>query len=391
MTSETWAFIDEYGNPNLEVEKPGVSKFYIVVAVILQEPALASVREALEAVRKEHFQTGQLKSKTLGGRRDRWASVLSALSSVDYRFYGLVVDKRSIIRTSGLQWKQSFYKNLCGRAYGKLMKHFPLLHVRADRYGDEEFKESFAKYIDTHHRLTLFDRGTFDYVPAKDDVAVQLADLMCGLLARCFDPDHAVAEPEELLRLVKPKLLLLDEWPPKYRVTTGDSEIVADESASGILAAHAVRSAEAFLAKHEDPFDETLRCQVAVVERLLFERRFGDDGHVPTGALLDNLRERGLDPKGEAWFRLNVIAHLRDSGVVLTSSQTGYKLPAGPADLATFAQHAETVCVPMLNRVAAACASVRLATQGQVDVLADPRLAVVRELIEALERRRSSR
>ena len=186
----TWAFIDEYGNPNLEVETPGVRKFYIVVAVILKESALSSVREALEVIRKEHFQTGQLRSKTLGSRRVRCASVLRALSTVDYRFYGLVVDKRSIIRTSGLQWKQSFYKNLCGRAYGKLMKHFPALHVRADRYGDEEFKESFASYIDKHHRLTLFDRGTFDYVPAKDDVAVQLADLMCGLLARCFDPER---------------------------------------------------------------------------------------------------------------------------------------------------------------------------------------------------------
>jgi hypothetical protein len=389
MTAETWAFIDEYGNPNLEVETPGASKFYIVVAVLLQAAALADVRKALETVRREHFQTGPFKSSKLGANRARWISVLTALASVDYRFYGLVVDKRSIIRTSGLQWKQSFYKNLCGRAYGKLMKHFPSLHVRADRYGDEEFKESFAKYIDTHHRLTLFDRGTFDYVPAKDDVAVQLADLMCGLLARCLDPDRMMTEPEELLRLVAPKLLLLDEWPPKYRVTTGGSEFTADESASGVLAAHAVRSAEAFLAKHQDPFDETLRCQVAVVERLLFERRFGDDGHVPAGALLDNLRERGLDPKSEHWFRSNVIAPLRDSGVVLTSSQTGYKLPTGPADLAAFAQHAETVCVPMLNRVAAACASVRLATQGQVDVLSDPRLAVVRELIDALERRGS--
>ena len=48
MSADTWAFIDEYGNPNLEVEKPGVSKFYIVVAVLLPEPALYAVRRALE-------------------------------------------------------------------------------------------------------------------------------------------------------------------------------------------------------------------------------------------------------------------------------------------------------------------------------------------------------
>jgi hypothetical protein len=392
MTAETWAFIDEYGNPNLEVETPGVSKFYIVVAVVLQEPALAAVREALDAVRKDHFQDGQLKSKTLGSKRGRWVSLLAALSSVDYRFYGLVVDKRAIIRASCLQWQRSFYKNLCGRAYGKLMRHFPSLHVRADRYGDEEFKESFAKYINENHRPTLFERGTFEYVPAKDDVLVQLADVMCGLLARCFDPDRLMSAPEQLLRHVAPKLLLLEEWPPKHRVTSGDTDFAQGQSANGILAAHSVRTAEEFLVKHADPFDEVLRCQVAVAERLLFERRFGDqDNHVSTGALLENLRDRGLNPKGEAWFRLNVIAPLRDSGVIITSSQTGYKLPTGPADLATYAQHAETVCVPMLNRVAALSSSVRLATQGQIDVLADPRFTVVRELIEVMEHQKKSR
>lgn len=357
MTAETWAFIDEYGNPNLEVETPGVSKFYIVVAVVLQESALAAVRETLEAVRKAHFQTGQLKSKTLGSKRERWVSVLGALASIDYRFYALVVDKRAIIRTSGLQWKQSFYKNLCGRAYGKLMRHFPSLHVRADRYGDTEFKESFAKYIDANHRPTLFDRGTFDYVPAKDDVIVQLADVLCGLLARCFDPDRLLSKPEQLLRQVAPKLLLLDEWPPKHRVTAGITDFSDAQSVSGTLAAHAVRSAEEFLAKHEDPVDEALRCQVAVAERLLFEIRLGEqDAHLATGALLENLRERGLNPKGEAWFRLNVIAPLRDSGVIITSSQTGYKLPTGAGDLATFGPacgdgvrpHAESPCRPVL-------------------------------------------
>jgi hypothetical protein len=131
--------------------------------VLLDESALGAVRTALETVRKEHFQTGPFKSSKLGSNRPRWVSVLGALTAVDYRFYGLVVDKRAIIRTSGLQWKQSFYKNLCGRAYGKLMRHFPSLHVRADRYGDDEFKQSFARYIEENHSTR-----TVDCVSARD-------------------------------------------------------------------------------------------------------------------------------------------------------------------------------------------------------------------------------
>jgi hypothetical protein len=153
--------------------------------------------------------------------------VLTSVATIPFRFYALVVDKRRLDRAGGLQWKQSFYKHLCGRVYGKLMLAYPALHVRADRYGDEEFKESFGRYIQENHRPTLFDRGTFDFVSAKDDVVIQLADILCGLLARCYDPDHRLANPEELLRLVQENVLLLDEWPPCFRLTTGTDELSA--------------------------------------------------------------------------------------------------------------------------------------------------------------------
>jgi hypothetical protein len=263
MESETWAFIDEYGNPNLDTQIKDVSNFFIVSAVILDATALVDVRAALDVVRRNYFQTGELKSRNLRDNRSRWVSVLSALAPIPFRFAGFVADKRLIDRDSGLQWKQSFYKNLCGRLYGKLMKAYPALRTRADRYGTDEFKQSFAKYIEKNHRPTLFDRGTF--------------------------------------------------------------------------------------------------------------------------ALIDNLRGRGIGDKGEAWFRMNVIAPLRDQGLLLTSSSTGYKLPTCPDDLATFVNHAETVCIPMLQRAGAACRAVKLATQGQVDVLALPDKSTVRALIDALQ------
>jgi hypothetical protein len=66
-------------------------------------------------------------------------------------------------------------------------------------------------------------------------------------------------------------------------------------------------------------------------------------------------------------------------------SPTGYKLPTCPDDLGTFVNHAETACIPMLQRAGAACKAVKLATQGQVDVLAQPDKATVRALIAALK------
>jgi hypothetical protein len=363
--TETWAFIDEYGNPNLATEVAGVSQFFIVCAVVLDGDVVQDVRLGLEAVRKAHFQTGEMKSSKLGKDRRRWQTVLAELGRVPFRFYGLVVDKRSIERTSGLQWKRSFYKNICGKAYGKLMRAYGSLQIRADAHGTEAFQESFAKYVTQHHRPTLFDRATLEFVDSKQDVLVQLADILCGLLARCYDPEKRLTKPEELLGLVADRALVLDEWPPRYRVTSGASEIDEEGSADDRISQYSLGRAEDFIIRNEDALGEEVGCQVAVLERLVFERRFGDnDGYVSTGELLDNLRDRGLAAKGESWFRLSLIAPLRDNGLLLTSSQSGYKLPTCPKDLTAFVRHAETVCVPLLRRVEAACDATRLATKG---------------------------
>jgi hypothetical protein len=383
MSSGTWAFIDEYGDPNLGIEVQGRSQFFIVAGVILDDAALASVRGALEVVRKDHFQAGPMKSKNLGADRGRWLRVLTSLADVPFGFYALVVDKRTIDASSGLQWKQSFYKNVCGRAYSKLMHAFPSLHVRADRYGDEKFKQSFGEYMKANHRPTLFDEGTFEFVDDRSDVAVQLADILCGLLARCYDPAKLLSAPEELLGVIAKRALLIDEWPPRYGISAGNAELTSASGPDARIAGYALRRAEEFTVRNEASRDDIVLCQVAVLERLVFERRIGEGKHVPGGALIDNLRDRGLKPKDGPWLRMSIIAKLRDHGVLVTSSPAGYKLPTSPKDVAEFLRHAENVCVPMLNRAAAAVDAVKLVTQGEVDVLADPTLASVKRLIEA--------
>jgi ABC-type transport system involved in cytochrome c biogenesis ATPase subunit len=56
-----------------------------------------------------------------------------------------------------------------------------------------------------------------------------------------------------------------------------------------------------------------------------------------------------------------------------------------PVEDLTFVNHAETVCIPMLQRVSAACTAVKLATQGEVDVLAQPDKVAIRALVEAIQ------
>jgi len=382
---EKWAFVDEYGTPNLDTEKKDVGKFFIVTAVILDGAAVDETRTALEEVRRRHFPTGEMRSSKLGKDRGKWERLLTDLATVPFRFYALAVDKREIKKTSGLRWKNSFYKHLCGRVYEKLMAVHPALRVRADQHGRDEFKESFAHYVAANHRPTLFERGTFDFVDGKKDVLLQLADIVCGLLARSYDPDKELPKARQLLEIIASHAVVVDEWPPKHAITVGVSELGTRTEVDDRIARYALMRAEIFVRKHERTRDVDLKCRVAVLERLILQRRFGPaTGYVSTKELLDVLDSRGLEPRGRTWLRMNVIAPLRDGEVLVTSSPNGYNLPATKRDLLAFVGHAETVCVPMLNRVDAACRAVKLATGGEVDILEMSELRAVRALVNAL-------
>ncbi len=379
---ETWAFIDEYGNPNLAVEVDGVSQYFIVTAVVVKAADLPALRTQLDDVRKRIFQTGEMKASGLSKNRDRWVKTLDALAGLPFRLYALVVDKRELDRTGGLQFKHSFYKNLCGKAYGALLRSLPKLHLRADEYGRESFMESFTTYVQKRHQPDLFEKGTFDFVNSRDEVVVQLADLCSGLLARIYDPQMALERPEELVSVLASQILLIEEWPPRFRLRSTDPDGASNHPDARIEAL-AFGRAQEFIDRHRESAEQEQRCRVALLERLILEQRFSGNA-LSTGYLMDYLRDRGLEPGDETWVRRVLVAYLRDRGLVITSSSTGYKLPRSRADMHAFAMHADSVCVPMLRRVASARDAVRLATAGDVDIFDDEALQDVKRMQEAL-------
>ena len=61
-----YAFTDEYGAFGWELNNPSVSTHFIITAIIVKKSDLASFTEKAEALRKKHFQTGEIKSSKIG-------------------------------------------------------------------------------------------------------------------------------------------------------------------------------------------------------------------------------------------------------------------------------------------------------------------------------------
>ena len=62
MQQPVFAFIDEYGDPNLSTELPGTTDHYVIAAVMVEPAQHMELDAGVERVRKRHFQTGEIKS-----------------------------------------------------------------------------------------------------------------------------------------------------------------------------------------------------------------------------------------------------------------------------------------------------------------------------------------
>ena len=91
--------------------------------------------------------------------------------------------------------------------------------------------------------------------------------------------------------------------------------------------------------------------------------------YIPTKELINQLTYASDEKMSTSTFRLKVICKLRDAGVIIASSQKGYKIPTKEAELYDFIDHGVQVVLPMLERLKKCRNIVKLSTKGHLDLL----------------------
>lgn len=379
------AFVDESGDPSLHVEVQGVSTHFVVAAILVSKAHENELRRQMEAKRQQHFQTGEMKSSSVGQNHDRRTKILRDLCSSNFRLIALAVDKSEIASTGGLIYKRSFLKFLTGVLYNKLYRAYPNLRVFADEHGRRLFMDGFVQYVEREHMPDLFTRAEFEFRESSSDVLVQLADFMAGSVSKVLGPETPAVDSKTFLDAIEPRLVLLEEWPPRLQRFVDRLPREDRSELDDIVASQAVTLAIDFVDKNYKTKDPIKLPQVETVQYLLFEYRYVDAFRsVSTGELLSHLEEVRGERLSRHVFRSGVIAPLRDAGVLITSSSKGYKLPASTGDLVDFVEQTHGIVGPMLTRLRSARNQIRLATRGEFDVLDQPRYAYLRSLLDEL-------
>lgn len=367
----TYAFTDEAGNHGLDFEKLDTSTHFIVTAIIMKESKLEEVRNGLETVRKKFFQTGEIKSSSVGKNHSRRKLILNEIVEFDFNIFAIVVDKREIDKNSGLQYRKSFYKFVNNLVHKELRASFPVLTICADELGTNDYMRSFCEYVKNHEEYPdLFHHRDFYFEDSKRSIIVQLADYISGTLLYTYDIEKKKDAPN-FIQLLNNKILRIENYPKvikNYVFNGGAISTQYDERIANI----SLKRAQLFLSKYEDNDDEDVKIQLQVL-KYLCSRFINNDtrDYISTKELLNYLKRcYGVELKVQ-YFRTRIIARLRDNNVIISSSSRGYKLPSRKEELYDFINHGTTIIMPMLDRLKKCRDIIKMDTCGEVDIFSN--------------------
>ncbi|WBL23731.1 DUF3800 domain-containing protein [Zunongwangia sp. HRR-M8] len=360
------AYVDEFGNNSFKFDSQG--SHFIVASIICKPDKVNDLEKSIDEIRKKHgFQTGEIKSSKVSKNHKRRIRILEDIVKLDFSIYAVIIDKRELIG-QGFKYKKSFYKYLNNLLYKELFRTFPELDLYVDEHGGNDYMLEFKKYVHKHHTKNLFSGSDFDIKNSKNEKLIQLADFIAGTLGFIFDITKASKYSDEFKKIIEPKLSDLNFFPKKYSFEEV-KQANTDNEFDPLIAKVSLQRINSFL-------DNCLGDEQYKVDQinflkllLLFQRVYYKSKFVLTDEIFKHLNQsRDSDLKKE-YFRTKVVGNLRDQGVLISSSRSGYKIPTTRKDLESFVSHGNGIILPMLNRINEMRKAIKLASGKELDIL----------------------
>lgn len=368
-----FAFTDEYGAFGWDIENPSVSTHFIITAIIVKESDLKSYADKAESLRSKHFQRGEIKSSKIGKDHKRRMRILEDAQDIPFNIFSVCIDKKKCLENmsmQGLQYKKTFYKFMNNIVHRELRRAFEKVTIIADEIGRNEYMQSFCKYVDAHQDLpSLFGDAMFCFENSKNDVRIQMADLISGTLAYVYDNNKRNSESPDYFKILNEKIIRVELYPKTYDTYVLENSAIAEDYDEDIAKLCFAQAAK-FVEHNSGSSDPETNAQVIVLQYLLFRFMNNDTrGYIFTKELKQQLSNTEYRNISDSTFRMRIIGKLRDEGVIIASSQRGYKIPSSQAELYDFINHDARIVIPMLERLKKCRDLVKLGTVNGLDLL----------------------
>lgn len=379
MEENLIAFADESGNNSFNFKEQG--SHFVVATVIAKKGNLESIKQGIDEIRKKHkFQKGEIKSSGVAGNHKRRIAILKDLVKLEIFVYAVVVDKTKLTG-KGFEFKKSFYKYLNNLLYRELFRTFPEIDLYVDEHGANDYMVEFKKYVEKNHPKNLFYGYEFNVLDSKKSEFIQLADFIAGTLNYIYDQNKKSEYSKEFEDLLMPIISGVTFFPRNYSLEEYIESNIDEEFDKKIAELSYIRAID-FIEKEKMDNQQKIDQANFLKTLLLLQRVYPKNKFTSTSELMRHMNQGREEDLKEEYFRTKVVGNLRDRGILVASSRTGYKIPTTQRDLNSFINHGKRIILPMLNRINEARKAIKFATGNDLDILKKPEFEDLKKLLD---------
>jgi hypothetical protein len=371
-----YAFINEFGHYGFDFEQPETSTHFIIVSILVKGSEKEILEQEVERIKRKHLSRKEIDDSLR-------MEILQDLKDLPFKVYAYVIDKRKIREDSGVTYEKTFIKFYNRKIFNDLYRTFETLDLVAVEQGSKEFTQEFIAYVKQKCIPDLFNYSTFGFNSSESDILLELAEFIAETIAKGYDAKHYSNQYPSFYRLLKNKIITINLWPHDYKHYLYDYHFEkTDSETDQIIIKQAVNLAYQYIEKHRKSEEEDERVRIDLLKFLLFNLKENPDDYVYTEEILDNLNAIRINKIKQHYFRSNIVSKLRDQGLLIASSNKGYKLPVCLNDLYDFVNLSSLTIHPMIQRVAKCRDQILLATNREIDILEKSEYDYLKRVIE---------
>lgn len=377
---QNYVFIDESGNHDIDVSKEGATNLFVCVAVLVSGEQVNEATSQAFQISLENFSGSEIKSKGVGSNHQRRIAVLNKIREIEFAYFAVIINKARIIRDSGLQYKQSFYKFLNNFLYQKISDVGSSVKIIPDKLGSKKFQDSFKAYMGKRLMPTLLTEYDISPQDSKHVPLIQVADFLAGTLSYAYDPDKRSEYADEFINLIRNKELGSFVWPRSTYSTAVPIESMEDKVDEKIAAACLNKSAQ-IAAGLENSKELDEKMQSAVLYFLI--RQAEESGRqLHAKDLSSYLYKIGFPNLKRQAISSRIVGPIRDAGVVLTGKNQGYRIPTSLSHILDYIEFNKGKVLPMLHRIQKAREFIKTSVDMGLDILDSYGNPVLKEVVE---------
>lgn len=360
-------YIDESGAFGSDFTKAMNLPYFILSAITISECDLDSINAAIEKIKLKHGISNELKSSELNDVQR--LKLLQDIKDLNFDFFTYVIDKEKIYDGSPLnKFKPVFYKYSNRLLHTELMKFYSSMDIFADEIGDEEFMESFQLYV--RKNTPPIKRISFEFLKSHESNLIQLADFISGIIGRIFNFRDECTKKEYFIGLLDKKIISFRVFPEDYKTYLADPSVIESDEYDEVIASYCLNRILDYLEDTKNESDQVILHRRTVLEMLLNNLQFNiNNGYIYSSQLISKLNRLYSVKYNRQFFSKEIIAGLRDEGIILASGTMGYKIPVNLEEVYSYTNHTMHIVVPMLERLKKCRDNLLTATSKEYDLL----------------------